>query len=71
MTELEELRLSYVECSRQRNELLAKHRAQAQPLKDEDIMSLWKECCMKVEGSSRELVLTFAHSIMARGGNGN
>ena len=42
-----------------------------EPLKDEDIMQLWKECCMRVEGSSRELVLTFAHSIMARGGNGN
>ena len=40
MTELEELRLAYAECSRQKNELLAKHRQQAQPLKDEDIKSI-------------------------------
>jgi hypothetical protein len=43
MSELEELKLAYAECSRQRNELLNKLKSQAQrkPLTDEQIDAIW------------------------------
>jgi hypothetical protein len=42
MSELEELKLAYAECSRQRNELLNKLKSQAQrkPLTDEEFLEL-------------------------------
>jgi N-acyl-D-aspartate/D-glutamate deacylase len=45
MSELEELKLAYAECSRQRNELLNKLKSQAQrkPLTDEEKRELIKK----------------------------
>ena len=72
MTELEELRLAYAECSRQRNELLNKLKHQAQRtwvnattwlgLTDEEIFSMMSKNLRSPEGT----YFSFARDIEAK-----
>ena len=71
MTEIEELRLAYAECSRQRNELLTAHKRAAlaapQPeprpvLTNERIESIW--ACFSNE-IPRSVHVSFARAVIA------
>jgi hypothetical protein len=69
MTELEELRIAYAECSRQRNELLAIRKQPAQPLTDEQIKDVATSCMWWVrEQDILDDAIEFARAIEAAHG---